>query len=92
VQVFNEANSPFYKANAAPHEKALAELGEEDAAESNMKYSVNGYVFCNTPGLNMTAGERWVQGQSATLLHLVVAVPCPAVSMCHLSVVVSGTV
>jgi hypothetical protein len=63
LQVFNEANSHFYEANAAPHEKALAELGEADAAESNMKYTVNGYVFCNTPGLNMTVGERWAQAR-----------------------------
>jgi hypothetical protein len=69
--VFNEANSPFYEANAAPHEAALAELGEEDAAESNMKYTVNGFIFCNTPGLNMTVGERWVHGPSAQLAHLV---------------------
>ncbi|WIA14174.1 hypothetical protein OEZ85_002716 [Tetradesmus obliquus] len=58
LQVFNEANSPFYEANAKPHAKALAELSEEDAAESNMKYTVNGFVFCNTPGMNMTVGDR----------------------------------
>jgi hypothetical protein len=56
--VFNEANSPFYEANAARHQQALAALSEEDAAASNMKFSVNGYVFCNIPGLNMTAGTR----------------------------------
>jgi hypothetical protein len=60
--VFNEANSPFYEANAAPHAQALAELGEEDSAASNMKFSVNGYMFCNIPGLNMTAGQRCGQG------------------------------
>uniref|UniRef100_A0A383V6F7 Plastocyanin-like domain-containing protein n=1 Tax=Tetradesmus obliquus TaxID=3088 RepID=A0A383V6F7_TETOB len=58
LQVFNEANSPFYEANAKPHAKALAELSEEDAAESNMKYTVNGFVFCNIPGMNMTVGDR----------------------------------
>ncbi|KAF6265588.1 Cupredoxin [Scenedesmus sp. NREL 46B-D3] len=58
LQVFNEANSPFYEENANPHEEALAELDEVDAAESVMKYTINGYVFCNTPGLNMTVRER----------------------------------
>jgi hephaestin len=60
--VYNEANSPFYEANAEAAAEALAELSEDDAAESNMMYSINGYIFCNLPGLNMTTGERWAHG------------------------------
>jgi hypothetical protein len=69
--VFNEANSPFYEANAEPHAKALANMTEEDAAESNMKYTVNGFMFCNTPGMNMTVGDRcarlWLYRCTATM-------------------------
>lgn len=57
-KVFNEMNSPFYEANAKPRAKQLANMSEEDAAESNMKYSLNGYIYCNLPGLNMTVGEK----------------------------------
>lgn len=59
-QVFNEANSPFNEANTARAAKALAALNEEDRAESAKKYSINGYLFCNLPGLNMTVGDKCV--------------------------------
>eukprot|EP00878_Enallax_costatus_P001155 GHUV01001296.1.p1 GENE.GHUV01001296.1~~GHUV01001296.1.p1 ORF type:complete len:885 (+),score=249.43 GHUV01001296.1:1539-4193(+) len=51
-------NSPYYEDNAAAHEKALAELNEADLAESNMMYSINGFIYCNIAGLNMTVGDR----------------------------------
>lgn len=56
--MFNENNSPFYQENAAPHTAALAKLNEADLAESNMMYSINGYIYCNLPGLNMTVGDK----------------------------------
>lgn len=56
--MFNEAASPFYEANSAAAADALAELSEEDKAESDKKYSINGFIFCNLPGLNMTVGDR----------------------------------
>lgn len=58
LQVYNEANSPFFEANQEAAAEALAELSEDAAAESNMMYSINGFIFCNLPGLNMTTGER----------------------------------
>jgi hypothetical protein len=56
--VFSEESSPFYEANAAAAE--LGQLDEDDRLEGNRKYSINGYLYCNIPGLNMTMGERWV--------------------------------
>jgi hypothetical protein len=67
AQVFNEGDSPFFEVNTSPHSESLAALGEEDAAESLMKYSVNGYTYCNLPGLTMNAGERY---------SLISAAPC----------------
>lgn len=61
AQVFNEMNSPFYEENASgAAAKRLANMSEADVAEANMKYSLNGFTYCNIPGLNMTAGERCV--------------------------------
>lgn len=58
-QVFNENNSPFYDANmAAASPKALAALSEDELLEANTKYSINGYLYCNLPGLDMGVGER----------------------------------
>ncbi|GBF99637.1 multicopper ferroxidase [Raphidocelis subcapitata] len=59
LQVFNENNSPFYEENmAAADPAALAGLSEDDLMESNTKYTVNGFLWCNLPGLNMTVGDR----------------------------------
>lgn len=57
-QVFNEQNSPFYEANSAAAAAALAELSEDDAGEANKKYSINGFLYCNLPNLNMTVGDK----------------------------------
>ena len=58
LQVFNEQNSPFYEANSAAAAAALAELSEDDAGEANKKYSINGFLYCNLPNLNMTVGDK----------------------------------
>jgi len=58
LQVFNEEASPYYEANAAAAADALAEMTEEDRTEANKKYSINGFLFCNVPGMNMTVGDR----------------------------------
>jgi hephaestin len=59
-KVYNEAASPFYEANSNSKAAAaaLAELSEDDQAEANKKYSINGFIYCNLPGLNMTTGQR----------------------------------
>lgn len=59
-QVYNEHASPFYEANSEPEAAAaaLAELSEDEQAESNKMYSINGFIYCNLPGLNMTTGQR----------------------------------
>jgi hephaestin len=58
--VFNENKSPYYDENmaAAPLE-ALQALSEDDLLEANTKYSINGFLWCNTPGMNFRIGERW---------------------------------
>lgn len=57
--MFNENNSPFYEDNmAAADPAALKELSEDDLLEANTKYSINGYLWCNLPGLDMAVGEK----------------------------------
>lgn len=56
--MYNEQASPFYEANSQAAAAALAELSEDDQAEANKKYSINGFIYCNLPGLNMTTGQR----------------------------------
>jgi hypothetical protein len=58
TQVFNEDNSPFAEANTAGATKALAALSEEERVQAAKKHSINGFLFCNQPGLNMTVGDR----------------------------------
>lgn len=43
-----------------PPPGAAAQLGVTDAglAESFLKHAINGYIFCNAPGMVMTQGER----------------------------------
>ncbi|KIZ07330.1 hypothetical protein MNEG_0617 [Monoraphidium neglectum] len=62
ADVFNENNSPFIQDNLKTAPKAnLAALSEDDLLEANTKYSINGYLWCNDPGMNFTVGEkvRW---------------------------------
>jgi hypothetical protein len=57
--VFNENNSPFIQDNLKTAPKAnLAALSEDDLLEANTKYSINGYLWCNDPGMNFTVGEK----------------------------------
>lgn len=58
--MFTETNSPFYEANSAAHAAALADMSEDDAIEASKKHSINGFLFCNMPNLNMTVGDRCV--------------------------------
>lgn len=57
--MFNEANSPYAEVNNEAHAKALAALPEADREEAAKKHSINGFLFCNLPSLNMTVGDRW---------------------------------
>lgn len=58
--MFDESKSPFYEANSASPAAAaaLAEMSEDDQGESAKKMSINGYIYCNLPGLNMTVGDK----------------------------------
>ena len=57
-QSTDEAASPFYEENAAPFAEVLANMSETEVLDSAKKHSLNGYTFCNLPGLNMTVGDR----------------------------------
>ncbi|KAL4440358.1 hypothetical protein ABPG75_003359 [Micractinium tetrahymenae] len=58
LQIIDEGTSPFLDANLA--NRTAAQLGVTDAglAESFLKHAINGYIFCNAPGMVMTQGER----------------------------------
>jgi hypothetical protein len=58
-QVFNENDSPFYDDNMAAAPKAALEgLSPDDLIEANKKYSINGYLWCNAPGMALKTGDR----------------------------------
>jgi FtsP/CotA-like multicopper oxidase with cupredoxin domain len=62
MQIQNENVSPYYDVNLG--NKTYESLGLESEyalEESLLKHVINGYVFCNAPGLNMTQNEkvRW---------------------------------
>ena len=62
LQIFNENVSPFYEENLGSRTYSSVGLDSEQALEESlMKHTVNGYIFCNVPGINMTLGEnvRW---------------------------------
>lgn len=63
VQINNENTSPFYGANVEKYagEDGLGGLSEDDFNTANLKHAINGRLFCNLEGLNMTTGEkiRW---------------------------------
>lgn len=68
-QVVDESASPFATASAKKFGGADGQNGisDDDFGESSLKHSINGRIFCNLDGLNVTAGEkvRWhtiVQG------------------------------
>jgi hypothetical protein len=59
LQVFNENKSPFYEENMAAADPAsLKALSEDDLIEANTKYSINGFLWCNVPAVNMTVGDK----------------------------------
>lgn len=57
VQVINENESPLLPQTLAALDlNKTAGLSADDFTESNLKHSINGFIFCNTPGLNMAFG------------------------------------
>jgi hypothetical protein len=57
--VMNENKSPYFEQNLhrfarPPH----PDTGDEDFTESNLKHSINGYVYGNMPMITMRKGER----------------------------------
>lgn len=63
AQINNENTSPFYGSNVEKYagEDGLGGLSEDDFNTANLKHAINGRLFCNLEGLNMTTGEkiRW---------------------------------
>jgi hephaestin len=57
VQVINENVSPLLPETlAALDVNGTAGLSPDDFNESNLKHSINGFIFCNTPSLHMNLG------------------------------------
>jgi multicopper oxidase len=60
--VMNENESPYLKLNLHRFAKPpFPPLDDEDFQESNLKHSINGYLFGNQPMITMKAGQhvRW---------------------------------
>jgi len=64
-KIFDENQSWYLEANRArteiapaPKTRAAGADDDEDFVESNLKHTVNGYLFANQPGLEMRRGER----------------------------------
>ncbi len=58
LQIINENASPLLPYTlSALGLNATAGLSEDDFTESNLKHSINGLIFCNTPGFNMPLGS-----------------------------------
>jgi hypothetical protein len=57
-QSTDEAASPFFEENSAPFAEVLANMTEDEVLASAKKHALNGYTYCNLPGLNMTVGDR----------------------------------
>ena len=58
MQVINENESPLLPQTlAALGLNETAGLSADDFSESNLKHSINGFIFCNTPGLVMAVGS-----------------------------------
>ena len=57
MQVIDENVSPLLPETlAAVDRNSTAGLSPDDFNESNLKHSINGFIFCNTPGFDMTLG------------------------------------
>ncbi len=62
--IFNETQSPYLATNIKTFTgETMSQVNETDPNfwESNLKYSINGYIFGNTPGLDMQQNThvRW---------------------------------
>lgn len=58
--VLDENASPYLDQNIETYagDPASVDPDDEDFAESNLMHSINGYVYGNLPGLDMTEGQR----------------------------------
>lgn len=61
--IFDENKSPYLQHNiqAYTKEPSSVKMADPMFMESNMKHSINGYLYGNLPGLNMVEGQhiRW---------------------------------
>lgn len=59
-QIMDENKSQYLKENIDTFagDPGSVDVDDEDFQESNLKHSINGYVYGNLPGLAMQAGER----------------------------------
>lgn len=74
-QVFDENLSPYLLENMkrAGIDVATVDLADDDFMESNMRHSINGWMYCNMPPVVVPQGARvrWVMIDfgGATALH-----------------------
>lgn len=61
--IFNENNSPYldYNIKTFTQNSSSVNLDDPDFQESNMRHTINGYMYANLPGLEMKANShvRW---------------------------------
>lgn len=59
MQIFDEEASALYDANSMGRTATDVGLANDTMlSNSLLKHSINGYLFCNTPGIEMTQGEE----------------------------------
>ncbi len=59
MQVLNENDSPLLNETlTALKLDETAGMSTDDFEESNKKHSINGLLFCNTRGFNITLGSK----------------------------------
>ncbi|HJT47874.1 MAG TPA: multicopper oxidase domain-containing protein [Nitrososphaeraceae archaeon] len=58
--IFDENKSPYLMYNIQTYAKQPSSINKDNPMfmESNMKHSINGYLYGNLPGLNMKEGDR----------------------------------
>ena len=58
--VFDENRSPYLDLNIETYAQVPTSVDPDDEGfiESNLMHSINGFVFGNLPGLDMSVGER----------------------------------
>ncbi|KAI3431459.1 hypothetical protein D9Q98_004511 [Chlorella vulgaris] len=61
LQVLDENSSPFFDTNLGNRTALSLGVTDDGLVEGNLKHGINGYLYCNAPGLMMTQGEsvRW---------------------------------